>query len=113
MMKSSSPKPFLATLKISSISRLLDGRPTRLFCVIKNPRGQGLIEYLVIVALVAVATIGVVRVLGQAVNSRFATITYALQGKKAKPAIDAIPEEHLKKKDLGNFMDGVGSSGGQ
>ncbi len=81
--------------------------------VIRNSRGQGLIEYLVIVALVAVATIGVVRVLGQAVNSRFATITYALQGKKAKPAVDTIPEEHLKKRDLGNFMDGVGSTGGQ
>lgn len=81
--------------------------------VIRNARGQGLIEYLVIVALVAVATIGVVRVLGQAVNSRFATITYALQGKKAKPTVDTIPEEHLKKRDLGNFMDGVGSTGGQ
>lgn len=81
--------------------------------VIGNSRGQGLIEYLVIVALVAVATIGVVRVLGQAVNSRFATITYALQGKKAKPTVDTIPEEQLKKRDLGNFMDGVGSTGGQ
>lgn len=80
---------------------------------IRNSRGQGLIEYLVIVALVAVATIGVVRVLGQAVNSRFATITYALQGKKAKPTVDTIPEEQLKKRDLGNFMDGVGSTGGQ
>lgn len=87
--------------------------PKRFFSVIKNSRGQGLIEYLVIVALVAVATIGVVRVLGQAVNSRFATITYALQGKKTKPAIDTIPDEQLKKRDMGNFMDGVGSTGGQ
>jgi Flp pilus assembly pilin Flp len=88
------------------------GKVTRT-SVVTNSRGQGLIEYLVIVALVAVATIGVVRVLGQAVNSRFATITYALQGKKAKPVGDAIPEEHLKKRDLSNFMDGVGSTGGE
>lgn len=85
----------------------------KLTAVLQNSKGQGLIEYLVIVALVAVATIGVVRVLGQAVNSRFATITYALQGKKAKPSVDNISEEQLKKRDLGNFMDGVGSTGGQ
>ncbi len=81
--------------------------------IIGNSHGQGLIEYLIIVALVAVATIGVVRVLGQAINSRFATISYALQGQKKTPTVDAISESQLKKRDLGNFMDGVGSTGGQ
>ncbi len=80
---------------------------------IRNSRGQGLVEYLIIVALVAVAAIGVVRVMGQAVNSRFATISYALQGVKKKPAVDAIDESQLKKKDLGDFMDGVGQAQGR
>ncbi len=80
---------------------------------LRNARGQGLVEYLIIVALVAVAAIGVVRVMGQAVNSRFATISYALQGVKKKPAVDAIDESQLKKKDLGDFMDGVGQSQGR
>jgi Flp pilus assembly pilin Flp len=76
---------------------------------IDNQRGQGLVEYLIIVALIAVGTIGVVRVLGQSINSRFATISYALQGEKRTPSVDEIPEAHLKKRDLGNFMNGVGS----
>lgn len=77
-----------------------------------NQRGQGLVEYLIIVALISVATIGVVRVLGQAVSSRFTTISYALQGVKRTPQVDAVDESLLKKRDLGNFMDGVGNSGG-
>ena len=40
-----------------------------------NQRGQGLVEYLIIVALMAVATIGIVRVLGQTVSAKFASAT--------------------------------------
>ena len=79
---------------------------------LKNARGQGLVEYLIIVALIAVATIGVVRVMGQAVSSRFATITYALQGKKKSAAVE-VDESLTAKKDLGDFMNGVGDSGGK
>jgi Flp pilus assembly pilin Flp len=78
------------------------------FSPIQNRRGQGLVEYLIIVALIAVATIGVVRVMGQAVASRFATISYALQGQKKTPHVDEIDENLLRKKDLGDFMNGVG-----
>jgi pilus assembly protein Flp/PilA len=78
---------------------------------IQNARGQGLVEYLIIVALIAVATIGVVRVMGQAISSRFATISYALQGEKKTPRVDDIDENLLRKKDLGNFMNGVGGKG--
>ncbi len=79
---------------------------------LQNQRGQGLIEYLIIVALVAVATIGVVRVLGQAVSSRFNTVTYALQGKKKTTQIDNLDDNQLKKRDLGDFMNGVASQNG-
>lgn len=79
---------------------------------IGNQRGQGLIEYLIIVALVAVATIGVVRVLGQAVSSRFNTVTYALQGKKKTTKIENLEDHQLKKRDLGDFMNGVASQNG-
>ncbi len=78
----------------------------------KNQRGQGLIEYLVIVALMGVATIAIVRVLGQNVASRFASVTYALQGVKKSGARTEVEEGQLKKKDLGNFFDGVGDSQG-
>ena len=80
---------------------------------INNQRGQGLIEYLIIVALVAVATIGVVRVLGQAVSSRFNTITYALQGKKKITKIENLNDSQLEKRDLGDFMNGVAAQDGE
>lgn len=79
---------------------------------IKNQKGQGLIEYLIIVALMGVATIAIVRVMGQTVSSRFATITYALQGVKRSAQAEQIDDGHYKKKDLGNFFDGVGSTSG-
>jgi pilus assembly protein Flp/PilA len=47
--------------------------------MLRNKRGQGLIEYLIIVALMAVATIAVVRTMGGAVNTRFKSITKSIQ----------------------------------
>lgn len=76
--------------------------------IILNKRGQGLIEYLIIVALMAVATIGVVRVMGQTVSAKFATATYALQGKKKSAKVDAVDESLYRRKDLGNFINGAG-----
>lgn len=73
-----------------------------------NQRGQGLIEYLIVVALIAVATIGVVRVVGQAVATRFASVSEALQGKRKTYEVDAIDANLLKRRDLGTFMHGVG-----
>ena len=49
-----------------------------------NKQGQGLIEYLILIALMGVATIGIIRTLNQTVKSRFANATYALQGQKSK-----------------------------
>lgn len=80
---------------------------------VHNQRGQGLIEYLIVVALIAVATIGVMRVVGQAVGTRFASISDALQGQRKDYSVDKIDENLLKRRDLGTFMNGVGSRGGQ
>jgi pilus assembly protein Flp/PilA len=79
---------------------------------VRNERGQGLIEYLIIVALMGVATIGIVRVMGQAVTSHFATITYALRGETHKPANSALDKSLYKKKDLGDFFNGSGKGAG-
>lgn len=73
-----------------------------------NSRGQGLIEYLIIVALMGVATIAIVRALSQTVASRFATITYALQGQRKQVSPERIDGGTYKKKDLGDFFEGVG-----
>ena len=75
---------------------------------ISNHRGQGLVEYLVIVALMAIASMAIMRVLGQTVNAKLASVTYALQGKKKSVSAETIEESYTEKKDLSNFFNGVG-----
>ena len=75
----------------------------------KKQRGQGLIEYLILVALMGVATIGVIRVLNQTIKSRFAQAVYALQGKPKRVKMDSLKERDYKKSDLSDFMNGSAS----
>ena len=76
---------------------------------LRNKKGQGLIEYLILIALMGVATIGIVRVLNQTVKSRFANAVYALQGKSKKARMDSLKESDFQKSDLSNFMNGSAS----
>lgn len=74
---------------------------------IKSNRGQGLVEYLILVALIAVGTIGVVKVVGQNVTKQYENINRALGAKKSeKLQVDNASDSNLKRKDLSTFMDG-------
>ena len=73
-------------------------------------RGQGLIEYLILVALMGVATIGIVRTLNQTVKSRFANAIYALQGRNQKAKTHNMRKEEYQRSDLSNFMSGSAST---
>lgn len=73
-------------------------------------KGQGLIEYLILVALMGVATIGIVRTLNQTVKSRFANAIYALQGRNQKAKTHNMKKEEYQRSDLSNFMSGSASS---
>ena len=75
--------------------------------IIKNQRGQGLIEYIVLVALLAVATIGITRVLGQVIKKKYTEISYAIAGEKRKLSTPNIDTHLYQKSDLGNFMRGA------
>lgn len=74
--------------------------------MIRNQRGQGLIEYLIIVSLVAVASIWVMRTVGNSVQVQFAKINNALGGHESPGAVEKIDSSSLSKKDLGNFIRG-------
>ncbi len=76
--------------------------------ILRSEDGQGLIEYIIIVALVAVGSISLVRVLNQSVNVQFAQIAKAL-GAKSQDKISSpeISSTMMQKKDLSNFMRGV------
>ena len=77
---------------------------------IKNKKGQGLIEYLILVAFMAVACIGVVRAINHTVNTKFQEVDYALRGTKRSVDRDDIDLKLSKKRDLSNFMNGVGKT---
>lgn len=81
--------------------------------LIQNQRGQGLIEYLIIVALIAVSAIAVVRVVGANVSVQFANIAKALgSGDDYQIQAKKVEESLYSKKDLSNFMKGSGSGKG-
>lgn len=73
-----------------------------------NRKGQGMIEYLIIVALVAVGTIGMMRVVRTTVNRNFAKIAKSL-GAKTEENIEAVEISKSlvsENKDMTNFMNG-------
>jgi Flp pilus assembly pilin Flp len=49
-----------------------------------NRRGQGLTEYIVVVALVAVAGIGIVNIFGNQLRNQFHTIVKAMAGSETR-----------------------------
>lgn len=81
---------------------------------LKNKRGQSLIEYLVIVAIVAVGTMSIVRVVGKNVSVQFANVAKALgSGDDNQLKAEKLDSKMYSKKDLGNFLDGATSGSSQ
>lgn len=76
--------------------------------LMKSKKGQGLIEYLILVALIAVGTIGVIKVVGQNVTKQYERVNRALGANgKATITLEGVADSQMKKKDLSNFMDGA------
>ena len=73
-----------------------------------NNKGQSLIEYMIIVALMAVATMGIMRILSQTTRGKFASIIQSLQGGKSNFQVkfEKVNKDDLQKKDMGNFFRG-------
>lgn len=75
---------------------------------LKNNKGQSLVEYMVIVAIMAVATMGLMRILSQTTSGKLATITQSLQGGQAHINVkfEKIDQSDIKKKDMSDFFEG-------
>lgn len=71
----------------------------------RKQKGQSLTEYLILVALVAISSIGIVKLLGHTVNVQFSNITNSLQGRGTR-RIEAneVRETLHTEKDLSDFM---------
>ena len=78
----------------------------------KRQLGQGMTEYIIIVALVAVAAIGVYSAFGEAIRGQMANLTGEISGKggatgkaTAEGAAAAAESAASDKKSLSNFGD--------
>lgn len=73
---------------------------------IRNRKGQGLIEYLIIVAIVAVGSISIIKVVGGNIDVQFANVAQALGGKGQEKSAHEVTDNMYKKRDFGNFFEG-------
>lgn len=70
-------------------------------------KGQSISEYLILTALIAVASIGVIQVLSANIRSRIANIARAIGGENGNVLkAQDVKREHYEIKDLGNFSNG-------
>src|SRR5262249_16854370 len=73
----------------------------------KNEKGQGLVEYLILTALLAIATMGVVRLLGHSVAARYADVVNVIEGgerARRRTQTEQVGEEDYRKRDMSDFM---------
>ena len=64
----------------------------------RNRSGQGMTEYIIIVALVAIASIAVVTIFGNQIRELFSSSTKNLQGQATDPTAVADPSGEVTKK---------------
>ena len=69
----------------------------------KKSRGQGMTEYIIIVALVAIAAIGVITVFGENIRMMFGNAADALAGSTAMNYQAGSAAAQATKKTLTNF----------
>jgi len=73
-----------------------------------NKKGQGMIEYIILIAIIAVASLGIVKILGNTITKKMTQITYALQGKSARAKSVPMPEvekKHYEERGMEDFYE--------
>jgi Flp pilus assembly pilin Flp len=70
---------------------------------LRKNRGQGMTEYIIIVALIAIAAIGVITLFGNNIRRLFGASADALAGSTDVSSGNVTTNDALKKKDLATF----------
>ncbi len=73
--------------------------------LIGRKHGQGLTEYIIIVALVAIAAIGITNLFGNQLRNQFATIIAAMSG-SSKDKVESLADKadgEANQKNLSNY----------
>jgi Flp pilus assembly pilin Flp len=76
----------------------------------KGMGGQSLVEYLIIVAIVAIGSIAVVQSLGHTIYVRFANITNALQNNTTEIQVNPASADDYRKRGLDDFFKSASGS---
>ena len=87
---------------------------------LRKESGQGMTEYIIIVALIAIAAIGVVTLFGDNIRDMFGASASSLSGnEEAERSMGPLNDNVAKRKDLRSFSkntegstNGLGTSGG-
>lgn len=74
-----------------------------------NNRGQGLIEYLILLSLIAATTIGIVTVVGQNIKEQYTKASAAIRGQNADNIRFTAPTVDItKQRGLNDWEKGTG-----
>jgi len=74
--------------------------------LIKNKKGQGMVEYLIVVSIMAIGTMGMVRFLGHNTQAKLAQVTNAIHGSGNATMPREVQTNDYKKRDMKNFFHG-------
>ena len=79
-----------------------------------NKKGQGMIEYIILVALLAIAAIGITELLGQTVRTKLAQITSSLQDRTPNVGKDlpTVEDKFVNRKGLSDFQKNTSKKSG-
>ena len=70
---------------------------------LRKRRGQGMTEYIIIVALIAIAAIGIITLFGNNIRRLFGASASALAGNESVQSQGTSAERQLLEKNLGSF----------
>ena len=79
--------------------------------MLKKARGQGMTEYIIIVALIAIAAIGVITLFGDNIKALFGMSADALAGQTSVSRRTKNSNSTMEKKGLSNFSQNNENSG--
>lgn len=75
--------------------------------LLRRKRGQGMTEYIIIVALIAIAAIGVITLFGENIRRLFGASTDALAG---KTDVDTLARERMEKLEKNKSLETFGKN---
>jgi len=92
---------------LSALNQVLQDVNMKQKSVKTSQRGQGMTEYIVIVALIAVAAIATYQFFGQTVRTQTAGMARELSGQSAQQAIQAANQNSQSAVQEGNRVKGL------